>query len=97
MAVCDIKVELEGQLKDLLQQYTGFPSHPRTLRHRMSTIPLGDEGHNVPTELAFAGKSQVIATNNVKDLAAPEPKFDSMRFLEPQHILRLEERGALTA
>jgi putative PIN family toxin of toxin-antitoxin system len=51
---------------------------------------LGDEGDNFLIELALAGNSRIIVTNNVKDLAAAELKFDDLRILKPEQILRGE-------
>jgi predicted nucleic acid-binding protein len=51
---------------------------------------LKDEGDNFLIELALAGNSQTIVTNNVKDLKAAELKFDDLRILSPQQILRGE-------
>jgi len=51
---------------------------------------LNDEGDNFLIELALAGNSQIIITNNVKDLEAAELKFDDLRILKPQQILRGE-------
>jgi hypothetical protein len=41
-------------------------------------------------ELALAGNCRKIVTNNVKDLAAAELKFDELRILKPEQILRGE-------
>ena len=49
---------------------------------------LHDEGDNFLIELALAGNSQAIVTNNVKDLQAAELKFDDLRILKPQQLLR---------
>ena len=49
---------------------------------------LHDEGDNFLIELALAGNSQAIVTNNVKDLQAAELKFDNLRILKPQQLLR---------
>jgi predicted nucleic acid-binding protein len=49
---------------------------------------LRDEGDNFLIELALAGNSQTIVTNNVKDLQAAELKFDDLRILKPQQLLR---------
>jgi len=51
---------------------------------------LNDEGDNFLIELALAGNSRIIVTNNVKDLEAAELKFDDLRILKPQQILRGE-------
>ena len=51
---------------------------------------LKDEGDNFLIELALAGNSRKIVTNNVKDLKAAELKFDDLRILTPQQILRGE-------
>ena len=49
---------------------------------------LHDEGDNFLIELALAGNSQATVTNNVKDLQAAELKFDNLRILKPQQLLR---------
>jgi putative PIN family toxin of toxin-antitoxin system len=51
---------------------------------------LGDEGDNFLIELALAGNSQIIVTNNVKDLTTAELKFDTLRILKPEQLLRGE-------
>jgi len=49
---------------------------------------LKDEDDNFLIELALAGNSQTIVTNNVKDLEAAELRFEDLRILTPQQILR---------
>ena len=49
---------------------------------------LEDESDNFLIELALAGNSPTIVTNNVKDLEAAELKFDNLRILKPQQLLR---------
>lgn len=49
---------------------------------------LADEGDNFLIELALAGNSGIIVTNNVKDLLGAELKFDDLRVLTPQQLLR---------
>jgi putative PIN family toxin of toxin-antitoxin system len=49
---------------------------------------LKDEADNFLVELALAGNSPTIVTNNVKDLEAAELKFENLRILTPQQILR---------
>lgn len=51
---------------------------------------LNDEGDNFLIELALAGNCRTIVTNNVKNLQAAELKFDDLRILKPQQILRGE-------
>ena len=51
---------------------------------------LTDEGDNFLIELALAGNSRIIVTNNVKDLRAAELQFDDLRILKPEQILRGE-------
>jgi len=51
---------------------------------------LKDEDDNFLIELALAGNCQIIVTNNVKDLEAAELKFEDLRILAPQQILRGE-------
>jgi putative PIN family toxin of toxin-antitoxin system len=51
---------------------------------------LKDEGDNFLIELALAGNSRTIVTNNVRDLESAELKFDDLRILKPQELLRGE-------
>ena len=51
---------------------------------------LKDEDDNFLIELALAGNSQTIVTNNVKDLEAAELRFEDLRIFTPQQILRGE-------
>jgi len=51
---------------------------------------LKDEGDNFLIELALAGNSLKIVTNNLKDLEAAESKFEGLRILSPHQILRGE-------
>jgi len=51
---------------------------------------LKDEGDNFLIELALAGNSRTIVTNNIKDLEAAELKFDRLRIMLPQQLLRGE-------
>jgi putative PIN family toxin of toxin-antitoxin system len=49
---------------------------------------LKDEDDNFLIELALAGNSRTIVTNNVKDLEAAELRFEDLRILTPQRKLR---------
>lgn len=49
---------------------------------------LPDENDNFLIELAVAGNATKIVTNNVKDLAGAELKFESLDIVTPQQILR---------
>lgn len=51
---------------------------------------LKDEDDNFLIELALAGNSRTIVTNNVKDLETAELRFEDLRVLTPQQILRGE-------
>ena len=51
---------------------------------------LVEEDDNFLIELALAGNSGVIVTNYVKDLKAAELKFDELRILKPDQMLRGE-------
>ena len=51
---------------------------------------LKDEDDNFLIELAMAGNSQTIVTNNVKDLEAAELRFEDLRIFTPRQILRGE-------
>jgi len=49
---------------------------------------LRDEGDNFLIELALAGNSEVIVTNNIKDLKSAELNFDGLSILRPEQLLR---------
>lgn len=49
---------------------------------------LKDEGDNFLIELAIAGNSDLIITNNTKDLLGAELKFPGLRILKPDQFLR---------
>lgn len=81
------------------------PLNPSEIRHLLNAfysvcvwVPiyylwrpnLDDESDNFLIELALAGNSRTIVTNNIKDLAAAELKFDELRILKPEQLLRGE-------
>jgi putative PIN family toxin of toxin-antitoxin system len=49
---------------------------------------LKDANDNFLIELAVAGNSNVIVTNNIKDLTGAELSFDDLRILKPEQLLR---------
>lgn len=49
---------------------------------------LQDENDNFLIELAIAGNSNIIVTNNVKDLAGAELTFDELEIVKPEQLLR---------
>ena len=49
---------------------------------------LRDENDNFLIELAVAGNSNIIVTNNVKDLSGSELIFDDIKILKPEQLLR---------
>lgn len=49
---------------------------------------LVDEGDNFLIELAVAGGANSIVTNNIKDLVNAELKFENLRILRPEQLLR---------
>ncbi len=51
---------------------------------------LKDENDNFLIALALAGNSKLIVTNNVKDLAGAELRFEELRILRPEQLLRGE-------
>lgn len=51
---------------------------------------LKDEGDNFLIELAIAGNSNIIVTNNTKDLISAELKFDRLKVLKPEQLLQGE-------
>ena len=51
---------------------------------------LKDEGDNFLIELGVAGNADAIVTNNVRDLKNAELKFEGLRVLKPEQMLRGE-------
>lgn len=49
---------------------------------------LKDEGDNFLIELGVAGNANAIVTNNIKDLKNAELKFEGLRVLRPEQLLR---------
>ena len=49
---------------------------------------LPDENDNFLIELALAGNSNIIVTNNVKDLKGAELTFDALEILRPEQLLK---------
>lgn len=49
---------------------------------------LRDEGDNFLIELGVAGNADAIVTNNVRDLKSAELKFEGLRVLKPEQMLR---------
>ncbi len=49
---------------------------------------LKDEGDNFLIELAVAGNSNLIITNNIKDLTGAELTFENLKILTPETFLR---------
>ena len=49
---------------------------------------LKDENDNFLVELAIAGNSEVIITNNIKDLEGTELNFSDLKILKPEQLLR---------
>lgn len=49
---------------------------------------LKDENDNFLVELAIAGNSNIIVTNNIKDLEGAELTFDELSILKPEQFLR---------
>ena len=77
-----------GQIRDLLNSFYSVCSWVPI--YYLWRPNLKDEDDNFLIELALAGNSRIIVTNNVKDLEAAELKFDDLRILKPQQILRGE-------
>jgi len=75
-----------GEIRDLLNAFYGVCSWVPI--YYLWRPNLKDEGDNFLIELALAGNSRIIVTNNVKDLQAAELKFDELRILSPQQLLR---------
>ena len=49
---------------------------------------LKDENDNFLIELAIAGNSNTIVTNNIKDLSGAELNFDNLEIVKPEELLR---------
>ena len=75
-----------GEIRDLLNAFYSVCSWVPI--YYLWRPNLRDEGDNFLIELAVAGNSQTIVTNNVKDLQAAELKFDDLRIMNPQQLLR---------
>ena len=76
------------EIRDLLNAFYGVCSWVPI--YYLWRPNLKDEDDNFLIELALAGNSRSIVTNNIKDLEAAELKFDDLRILTPQQILRGE-------
>lgn len=77
-----------GEIRDLLNAFYSVCSWVPI--YYLWRPNLKDESDNFLIELALAGNSRSIVTNNVKDLEAAELKFDDLQILKPQQILRGE-------
>ena len=75
-----------GEIRDLINSFYGVCSWVPI--YYLWRPNLKDEDDNFLIELALAGNSRKIVTNNVKDLQAAELKFDDLRILKPQQLLR---------
>jgi putative PIN family toxin of toxin-antitoxin system len=75
-----------GEIRDLLNAFYGVCTWVPI--YYLWRPNLEDESDNFLIELALAGNSRTIVTNNVKDLQAAELKFDDLRILKPQQLLR---------
>ena len=75
-----------GEIRDLLNAFYSVCSWVPI--YYLWRPNLRDEDDNFLIELALAGNSQTIVTNNVKDLQAAELNFDDLRILKPQQLLR---------
>jgi len=78
----------ESEIRDLLNAFYSVCSWVSI--YYLWRPNLKDEADNFLVELALAGNSPTIVTNNVKDLEAAELKFEDLRILTPQQILRGE-------
>jgi putative PIN family toxin of toxin-antitoxin system len=74
-----------GEIRDLLNAFYSVCSWVPI--YHLWRPNLKDEDDNFLIELALAGNSRTIVTNNVKDLQAAELKFDDLRILKPQQLL----------
>ncbi len=74
-----------GEIRDLLNAFYSVCSWVPI--YYLWRPNLKDEDDNFLIELALAGNSRKIVTNNVKDLQPAELKFDDLRILKPQQLL----------
>lgn len=74
-----------GEIRDLLNAFYSVCSWVPI--YYLWRPNLKDEDDNFLIELALAGNSRTIVTNNIKDLRAAELKFDDLRILKPQQFL----------
>ncbi|MEH6583701.1 MAG: putative toxin-antitoxin system toxin component, PIN family [Halioglobus sp.] len=77
-----------GEIRDLLNAFYSVCSWVPI--YYLWRPNLKDEDDNFLIELAMAGNSQTIVTNNVKDFVAAELRFEDLRILTPGQILRGE-------
>ena len=77
-----------GEIRDLLNAFYSVCSWVSI--YYLWRPNLKDEDDNFLIELAMAGNSQTIVTNNVKDFVAAELRFENLRILTPGQILRGE-------
>ena len=81
--ICPLRAE---EIRDLLSAYYSVCTWVPIYYLWRPNLP--DDSDNFLIELALAGNSRTIVTNNVKDLRAAELKFDELRILKPRQLLR---------
>jgi len=81
--ICPLRAE---EIRDLLSAYCSVCTWVPI--YYLWRPNLTDDSDNFLIELALAGNSRTIVTNNVKDLRAAELKFDELRILKPRQLLR---------
>lgn len=67
--------------------------HFDTSDSKFDSFFLEDEGDNFLIELAVAGNSKYIVTNNIKDLCGAELKFPELNIITPKHFLSGDWNG----
>lgn len=76
----------KAEIRELLNTYYSV-CHWVSI-HYLWRPNLQDENDNFLIELAIAGNSDVIVTNNVKDLIGAELLFDQLKITTPDDFLR---------
>jgi putative PIN family toxin of toxin-antitoxin system len=76
----------EWEIQELLNAYYGVCKW--TPIYYLWRPNLRDENDNFLIELALAGNSGIIVTNNIKDLESAELNFNGLQILRPEQLLR---------
>ena len=84
--IVDLCPITQGEIRELLNAYYSI-CHWVPIYY-LWRPNLKDEGDNFLIELAIAGNSDLIITNNIKDLTGAELIFRNLRILTPETLLR---------